>query len=720
MAVNLSPVGGVAAQFFDNSGNVLTGGKIYTYAAGTTTPAVTFTSSAGSVAWSNPIVLDASGRVSGSGEIWLTDGLSYKFLLKDSNDVLIATYDNITGINSNFVAFTNQQEIQTATAGQTVFNLTSTTYQPGTNSLSVFVDGVNQYGPGAQYAYLETDQDTVTFVNGLHVGAQVKFTTSQLNSGGSTTAASVSFTGFKNQVGNVQNLADDDGSDWIGFEPSGSGATARSAQDKMRDYISVKDFGATGDGVTDDAAAIQAAIDAAGDRDVFFPAGGYKIGTSIVLPSDTGIRLVGEGSATGTTAMAILPLGANNTDPNFASFTATGNLNNVSMERIRVVGGGYGILVDLDAGFMDKLYLYQCVFQENITACVAGVGASSPPPNGMYEIVAKESVFVTSGAGFVCPGAFNVNRIEDCSFEIMKGPYLQLLSPSPNPTSSVHFLRNRCETIGVTDTGQACIDIVGGLVTFNVVVDGNYFENVFQNIGAFNGVRNLVFTNNFQTNSSLITGQIIIAECGFDFYNNTSLSGVTVNLSTGTQNAPGLVYSNINYTLTTLRASSMASVAPMLIPSQGISLESVPTIYQARVNQVKFVALTNNTNATFFTFTGGSSSGTGATSRANMALRAIVLLNITDTGGVSYMATNEYLITVSCYAGTTFASTITTIVDQTAGKFTLTQTSANATSLVLTGKYNTGTGSTFTASARANVLYEYIADEISSSGIFVS
>ena len=38
MAVFLSPVGGVAAQFFTNTGAVLTGGKLYTYAAGTTTP----------------------------------------------------------------------------------------------------------------------------------------------------------------------------------------------------------------------------------------------------------------------------------------------------------------------------------------------------------------------------------------------------------------------------------------------------------------------------------------------------------------------------------------------------------------------------------------------------------------------------------------------------------------------------------------------------------
>jgi hypothetical protein len=99
MAVFLSPVGGVAAQFFTNTGAVLTGGKLYTYLAGTTTPAVTYTTSAGNVARTNPVVLDSAGRVPGSGEIWLT-AVSYKFILRDSNDVLIATYDNISGINA--------------------------------------------------------------------------------------------------------------------------------------------------------------------------------------------------------------------------------------------------------------------------------------------------------------------------------------------------------------------------------------------------------------------------------------------------------------------------------------------------------------------------------------------------------------------------------------------------------------------------------------------
>jgi len=170
MAVSLSPVGGVAAQFFDNNGVILSGGKLFTYLAGTTTPAATYTTSSGGTAHTNPIILDSAGRVP-SGEIWLTNAVSYKFVIKNSNDVLIATYDNVSGINSQ-------------------------------------------------------------------------------------TASNVSFTGFKDQVGTVQDLADSDGSDWIGFIQSGTGVIARSAQDKMRDFWDVEDF----EGATDQIK-VQAAFD---------------------------------------------------------------------------------------------------------------------------------------------------------------------------------------------------------------------------------------------------------------------------------------------------------------------------------------------------------------------------------------------------------------------------------------------------------------------------
>lgn len=97
MSVFLSPVGGAAAQFFTDNGTPLTGGLLYTYQAGTTTPQATYTSSGGGTANTNPIVLDAAGRP--PSEVWLTGGAAYKFVLKTSVGVLIGTWDNISGID---------------------------------------------------------------------------------------------------------------------------------------------------------------------------------------------------------------------------------------------------------------------------------------------------------------------------------------------------------------------------------------------------------------------------------------------------------------------------------------------------------------------------------------------------------------------------------------------------------------------------------------------
>lgn len=79
------------AQFLTASGTPLVGGKVYTYAAGTTTPQVTYTDSTGATPNENPVVLDARGEAN----IWLGD-LSYKFRLTDANDVDIWTVDYVT------------------------------------------------------------------------------------------------------------------------------------------------------------------------------------------------------------------------------------------------------------------------------------------------------------------------------------------------------------------------------------------------------------------------------------------------------------------------------------------------------------------------------------------------------------------------------------------------------------------------------------------------
>lgn len=95
MAVNLSPIGN-GFQFFNNDGLPLNAGKIYTYQAGSTTPFTTYTDVNGLIANTNPIILGTSGRT--PSDIWLTEGFYYKFVLTDSSDVTIQTYDNLYGI----------------------------------------------------------------------------------------------------------------------------------------------------------------------------------------------------------------------------------------------------------------------------------------------------------------------------------------------------------------------------------------------------------------------------------------------------------------------------------------------------------------------------------------------------------------------------------------------------------------------------------------------
>ena len=124
MAVKLSPLAGAGWQFFDNLGTPLAGGLLYTYTAGTTTPQATYTSAAGTIANTNPIVLDAAGRT--ANQTWLTTGGAYKFVLQTSAAVTIGTYDNISGINDLTGALTSLSVVSANGFAGTVANPTST------------------------------------------------------------------------------------------------------------------------------------------------------------------------------------------------------------------------------------------------------------------------------------------------------------------------------------------------------------------------------------------------------------------------------------------------------------------------------------------------------------------------------------------------------------------------------------------------------------------
>lgn len=81
------------AAFFqqtDRFGVPLGGGKLFTYDAGTTNLRSTFTDQTGTVANTNPVILDAAGRA----PVWMTANVPYKLVLTDAGGVIVGTLDN--------------------------------------------------------------------------------------------------------------------------------------------------------------------------------------------------------------------------------------------------------------------------------------------------------------------------------------------------------------------------------------------------------------------------------------------------------------------------------------------------------------------------------------------------------------------------------------------------------------------------------------------------
>ena len=162
-------------QFFDANGNPLSGGKLYSYAAGTTTPLATYTDSGGGTLNTNPVILNSRGEAS----VWLGSAL-YKLKLTNAADVEIWTVDNI---------------------------------------------------------------------------------------GGAVTLAELAASG---------------GSNLVGFLAAGTGADSRTVQSKLRDTISVLDFGADSTGAVDSSGAFQEAINA-----IYSPAQNVGWGGTLLIPPGT-------------------------------------------------------------------------------------------------------------------------------------------------------------------------------------------------------------------------------------------------------------------------------------------------------------------------------------------------------------------------------------------------------------------------------------------------
>jgi hypothetical protein len=238
--------------------------------------------------------------------------------------------------------------------------------------------------------------------------------------------------------------------------------------DKLKEVVSVKDFGAVGDGVSDDTAAIQAAIDAvetAGGGTVFLPQGVYKVTSTLTTSaSEVAIKILGSGSLFTTQGTVLAWRGGN-------------NMTVVAMP-------GYGILSDL--------FVRNANSATGVTA--VSFAGTSAPDNRAYGSCIN---VITSGfsVGFLVDWAWNINFWNTKALTCTVGYDMRT---EANACTFTGCYAGKCG-IGITDdnsSGVRGLVWTGGSIEGSTVAGIKYDAANVSNSWQFNGT---YFEGNYVT-----------------------------------------------------------------------------------------------------------------------------------------------------------------------------------------------------------------------------
>lgn len=309
--------------FFDNNGNLLNGGKLYVFEAGSSTLRTTYTDSDGITQNNNPIVLNSRGEV-GNG-VYVAAG-NAKIRLDDANDVTIWTRDQVPAMNDTSGVFS-----QWVSSGLTPTYISATSFSvPGDQTVEFH----------AMRRIKLTDSTTLYgWIKSASYGSSITTVTVLLDS--PTGSLSVSLTAVA----------------------LGLASAANTSVPTDQEWLTVKDFGAVGDGVADDTAAINRAItESAIGGAVLFPPGTYKV-TGITVAKRVDLIGIGQGGGTTTGAGATL---TSTTNAAILTLNAATQSQWQRAENLRIIGSTgagssqHGLVINNAGARVRNVTIYQC------------------------------------------------------------------------------------------------------------------------------------------------------------------------------------------------------------------------------------------------------------------------------------------------------------------------------------------------------------------------